>query len=909
MLPTSGVPDTAARPAKGSRGLKAGFKSLFVGSKSSKRVVRPCGAHEPNENQTYSTLGNQQSQIMDLQIPGRCMSPVHPLRNSNSPGPQSNSHGATQSMSRVSLTELQSALGLKIPAALTLQSSPSSPTTGPHAKATPAANSKQASREWPDNKGGALPGSMSADTVVTISQPRTWRLQRLPANLVQVLSWHLPVSLLGASPRALNLNSCSKTCDQAGGRLAAADSATGPHRTEPRSSRFARPSNKNSAASCTSDAGLSITSEIVAQIMQEQAGSVLLTQSLDACISGKDALQQEGWRAPKAKKRPPKADSSPGRNTLRKRSPRQQLPTSHVTDAPSSPGHVDPPRKRQNRFDTAPPITSFQEEVWPMRQPGATVTAAPAAAAGSANTGPNDKMKDIMSFLDAVEAQIEAQPTLALGTQKGRVAREALAEITRSQLPPQLAPQPLPQLPPAAARIHSWVQDAAQGDTSSEAGSQKSGMSLASQGASSTHLASSVFQAVARQQDLLEQQRREYESTIARHLQFVDRLLQDKDDLSARCAALAADVKAREKQLATQAGSLRDGWALELKRHKEAWAVGEKSRKEAWQASKMREIKEMTIKGLEPDIEQMRRQHKDDLRHATQQAQEMAKLQVEEKDQEWEKRMRQARQQSLLDLDDAVRKERVAGQARIQEVIERYEAQLQMQRMRLASDKDCAQEQVQAALAEEHKAHRAALDRLEQERAQSEEKLRQQLAEEREQLQRTCDRRLSQLRQEHDSTQAGFRAAVAERAKRELATREKAMRERLITERDKELQFVMERLEEVQQAAAADSSEDLQQQLEQLEKRAARRDSELRQAQQSQAEATAALIASLQSKLGAATAQAEAVRARGAMEMLQVEHRVRGTVARKDEAIAALQDQLSGTMHELQSLQAALNEQ
>ena len=46
-------------------------------------------------------------------------------------------------MSRVSLTELQSALGLKIPAALTLQSSPSSPTTGPHAKATPAANSKQ----------------------------------------------------------------------------------------------------------------------------------------------------------------------------------------------------------------------------------------------------------------------------------------------------------------------------------------------------------------------------------------------------------------------------------------------------------------------------------------------------------------------------------------------------------------------------------------------------------------------------------------------------------------------------------------------------------------------------------------------------------------------------------------------
>ncbi len=39
-----------------------------------------------------------------------------------------------------------------------------------------------------------------------------------------------------------------------------------------------------------------------------------------------------------------------------------------------------------------------------------------------------------------------------------------------------------------------------------------------------------------------------------------------------------------------------------------------------------RVLKHMALaQGLEPDIEQMRRQHKDDVRHATQQAQEMAK--------------------------------------------------------------------------------------------------------------------------------------------------------------------------------------------------------------------------------------------------------------------------------------------
>ncbi|KAK9838070.1 hypothetical protein WJX74_011122 [Apatococcus lobatus] len=695
---------------------------------------------------------------------------------------------------------------------------------------------------------------------------------------------------------------------QADGQPARGDSAS-----------FNRASNPDSMVSYTSDAEQSITSSIVAHIMQgQQDGRLLSTASIESSVSGRTALQQEGWRAPKHHRRAPK-DKVPltSPRLIRKQSLQHRSVPTELAASVELPDHTLHPKKRQHRREARPlPPPSLQNEGWhrrediavaepavasghpasdgslhlgsagakpdksgpnlaassspqpsaalpqslspipavmasfsagqtlalpatsavPLEVPGDTAkvlpTAIPSAAAAPVSTGQNDKMKDIMAFLDVVEAQIDAQPTLAVGTHQGQVAREALAEITRSQLPPQLQPR----LPAAtAARIQSWVQDAAQNDAGSESGSQKSGRSLASHGGSSTHLASSVFQGVraklsqlkldvsekgqlvqklqgnlkaseamiqaqaaaaaARQQEVLEQQRKEYEGTIARHLQFVDRLLKDKDDLSTRCAALASDVKSGEQQLATQAAMLREGWALELKRHKDAWAMGEKSRKEAWQAAKMREIKEMTIKGLEPDIEQMRRQHKDDLRHATQQAQEMAKLQVEEKDQEWEKRARQTRQQALLDLDDAVRKERVAGQGRIQEVIERYEAQLQMQRMRLASDKDCAQEQVQSALAEEHKQHRAALDLREQDKAKSEEKLRQQFAEEREQLQRTCDRRLAQLREEYDSNQAGFRAAVAERAKRELATREKAMRERLITERDRELQFVMERLE------------------------------------------------------------------------------------------------------------------
>ncbi|KAK9859376.1 hypothetical protein WJX84_000657 [Apatococcus fuscideae] len=1045
----SALPDGEPGQPKGSRSLKAGFKSFFAGNKAGKKGSKPCAGELPKENQPYVSWG----QSLDPRAASRSLSPLRPLGHSNSPGLQAEGHAFPRNLDRVSLPELQSALGLRIPAAPAMLSLPASPTAQPAVNPPSTAMSIQASAEWPDNRGGALPGSMMMDSsgltqetviksaatlpaghlkplpgsAVAATEPcreavdpqlsmrasrqstgsaatytsaefesftrdvaariiqHYWRknhaasasgahardahgqladapLHDLPhSNLPDRMPGgsqerppFVPATLLGSKlpeqaaakdhsqQHASHLQDTTITSTAIGSREPGED-ADLPTQLSPfqleagttaaispdqqadgqpargDSASFNRASNPDSMVSYTSDAEQSITSSIVAHIMQgQQDGRLLSTASIESSVSGRTALQQEGWRAPKHHRRAPK-DKVPltSPRLIRKQSLQHRSVPTELAASVELPDHTLHPKKRQHRREARPlPPPSLQNEGWhrrediavaepavasghpasdgslhlgsagakpdksgpnlaassspqpsaalpqslspipavmasfsagqtlalpatsavPLEVPGDTAkvlpTAIPSAAAAPVSTGQNDKMKDIMAFLDVVEAQIDAQPTLAVGTHQGQVAREALAEITRSQLPPQLQPR----LPAAtAARIQSWVQDAAQNDAGSESGSQKSGRSLASHGGSSTHLASSVFQGVraklsqlkldvsekgqlvqklqgnlkaseamiqaqaaaaaARQQEVLEQQRKEYEGTIARHLQFVDRLLKDKDDLSTRCAALASDVKSGEQQLATQAAMLREGWALELKRHKDAWAMGEKSRKEAWQAAKMREIKEMTIKGLEPDIEQMRRQHKDDLRHATQQAQEMAKLQVEEKDQEWEKRARQTRQQALLDLDDAVRKERVAGQGRIQEVIERYEAQLQMQRMRLASDKDCAQEQVQSALAEEHKQHRAALDLREQDKAKSEEKLRQQFAEEREQLQRTCDRRLAQLREEYDSNQAGFRAAVAERAKRELATREKAMRERLITERDRELQFVMERLE------------------------------------------------------------------------------------------------------------------
>ena len=112
----------------------------------------------------------------------------------------------------------------------------------------------------------------------------------------------------------------------------------------------------------------------------------------------------------------------------------------------------------------------------------------------------------------------------------------------------------------------------------------------------------------------LKQVRSEYESTIARHLGFIDRLLADKQSLSDKCDALADEMKRLETRYATRAMDVQAGHVSELKRQKEVLAAGERARRERWTQDKKREIKASTLKGLEPELQRILSKHKNELR-------------------------------------------------------------------------------------------------------------------------------------------------------------------------------------------------------------------------------------------------------------------------------------------------------
>jgi len=107
--------------------------------------------------------------------------------------------------------------------------------------------------------------------------------------------------------------------------------------------------------------------------------------------------------------------------------------------------------------------------------------------------------------------------------------------------------------------------------------------------------------------------RKEHDVATARHLKFVDKLLEDKDKLSQQCANLGKRLEELEILGKKKLNYLKEEHERILKIEYEKWQVLEKKKRNNWIAKKTREIKESTIKSLEPEIQVLIEQNKKEL--------------------------------------------------------------------------------------------------------------------------------------------------------------------------------------------------------------------------------------------------------------------------------------------------------
>ncbi|XP_057631436.1 centrosomal protein of 131 kDa isoform X2 [Chionomys nivalis] len=286
----------------------------------------------------------------------------------------------------------------------------------------------------------------------------------------------------------------------------------------------------------------------------------------------------------------------------------------------------------------------------------------------------------------------------------------------------------------------------------------------------------------------LRQQKEHYEATIQRHLSFIDQLIEDKKILSEKCEAVVAELKQGDQRCRERVAQMQEQHELEIKKLKELMSATEKIRREKWINEKTKKIKEITVRGLEPEIQKLIAKHKQEVRRLRG-LHEAELLQRDE--QAAQRHLRQAEElRGHLEREKEAlgKQERERAQQRLEQHLEREHRALEQQRRRLynevAEERERLGQQAarQRAELEESSATLTRALRTEFERSREEQEQRHQME-------------LKALKDQLEAERQAWMANCTKKEEAWLLTRERELKEEIRKGRDQEIELVIHRLE------------------------------------------------------------------------------------------------------------------
>uniref|UniRef100_A0A8C0MLU1 Centrosomal protein 131 n=1 Tax=Canis lupus familiaris TaxID=9615 RepID=A0A8C0MLU1_CANLF len=293
----------------------------------------------------------------------------------------------------------------------------------------------------------------------------------------------------------------------------------------------------------------------------------------------------------------------------------------------------------------------------------------------------------------------------------------------------------------------------------------------------------------------LRQQRDHYEATIQRHLSFIDQLIEDKKALAERCEAVVAELKQRDQRRKDREAQVQEQHELEIKKLKELMSATEKVRREKWINEKTRKIKEITVRGLEPEIQKLIARHKQEVKKLKS-VHEAELLQADARAaQRCARQVEELREQLEREKEALGQQERERAQQRFEQHVEQEQRALQQQRRRLygevAEEKERLGQQAARQRAELEELRR----QLEESSAAEGRALRAEFEKGREEQERRHQMEMKALKDQLEAERQMWEANCAKKEEAWLLTRERELREEVRRGRDKEIELVIHRLE------------------------------------------------------------------------------------------------------------------
>ncbi|XP_076683839.1 centrosomal protein dilatory [Andrena cerasifolii] len=275
-----------------------------------------------------------------------------------------------------------------------------------------------------------------------------------------------------------------------------------------------------------------------------------------------------------------------------------------------------------------------------------------------------------------------------------------------------------------------------------------------------------------------------YKVIVKRHQKFIEQLISEKTDLTEKCNSLAERVKEIEMKMQRDLKAAADRHSVELQRAKEHYAAAEKIKRERWIEARTTRIKEMTVKGLEPELRQMMGQHAEEvqnLRNVHMKELQDAELRI----------IRRSNQQlEQLRLELSASHERMLASeknilwTRYKEKLAEQESQFKEREIQLVGEMQCDREKFGKEQAKRDVEREAASQRMHLQYQQQAEALRQQHSAEKKTLQES-------LKAEWEAWLADYKRQQSQK----VGQAESRIRDECRRERDRQIELAIERLE------------------------------------------------------------------------------------------------------------------
>ena len=173
----------------------------------------------------------------------------------------------------------------------------------------------------------------------------------------------------------------------------------------------------------------------------------------------------------------------------------------------------------------------------------------------------------------------------------------------------------------------------------------------------------------------LNKQKFEYEEKIEELKSLIANLITEKKNLNEKISLIVNEQEKKEYEYTKKINELIEFHKSDNEKSKDAWFQAEKIRRKKWEENKIKEIKELTIKNLEPELDKILQVHKKELMTQEQRLKDEFRLKKEKLIADYEDKIEKMKKKFLKEKEDLQEKERKEYIKRLREQNIRMEDQ------------------------------------------------------------------------------------------------------------------------------------------------------------------------------------------------------------------------------------------